>query len=118
MDTTINAPIQEVRSYLNRSANQKRSSDTVTSAQKAGENPSEMRGKEGDAGSENVDTVDITTRMMSESNQAAAKNEIEDIDAAAGKLQEIKQWLESEYESANIEQVHQVNISNLVEVLS
>ena len=118
MDTTINAQIQEVRSYLNRSANQKKSSDTVTSVQKADENPSEMREKEGDAGSKNVDTVDITTRMMSESNQAAAENKVEDIDAAAGKIQAIKQWLASEYESANIEQVHQVNISNLVEVLS
>ena len=78
-----------------------------------------MRGKDADTGSEKVDTVDLTTtRMVSQSNQAAAENEVEDIDAVARSIQEVKQWLESEYESAQIEQVHQLNVYNLVEVLS
>jgi len=118
MDTTISAPVQQVSPYSNPSANQKRSSDKVTSAQGEGGHSSEMRGKDADTGSENVDKVDLTTRMVSQSNQAAAENEVEDIDAVARSIQEVKQWLESEYESAQIEQVHQLNINNLVEVLS
>jgi len=119
MDTTISAPVQQISRYSNPSANQKRSSDKVTNAPEEHKEPSEMRGKDADTGSENVDTVDLTTtRMVSQSNQAAAENEVEDIDAVAKRILEVRQWLESEYESAQIEQVHQLNANNLVEILS
>ena len=119
MDTTISAPVQQISSYSNPSANQKRSSEKVTSAPGEHKESLEMREKDADTGSENVDTVDLTTtRMVSQSNQAAAENEVEDIDAVARSIQEVKQWLESEYESAQFEQVHQLNINNLVEILS
>lgn len=119
MDTTISAPVQQINSYSNPSANQKKSSDKLASAPEEGKKSSEMREKDADTGSEKVDTVDLTTtRMVSQSNQAAAENEVEDIDAVAKRILEVRQWLESEYESAQIEQVHQLNANNLVEILS
>lgn len=119
MNTTVSALVQQRIPYPNQSANQKKSSGESSSASGEAGKASEIQKEDVDTDSRKVDTVDLTTtHMVSQSNRAASENEVEDIDAVAGKIQEVKQWLESEYESARLEQIHQLNMDNLVEVLS
>ena len=118
MDTTINVSVNQVNAYTNPSANQKKSSDKVAGSDD-GSRSSEVQKSDADARAANGDTVELTaTRIVSESNQAAAETGVEDIDAIAQRLYEVKQRLESEYESAQAQQVHQLDAANLVEVLS
>ena len=119
MDTTINGSVSPINAYRNPSADAKRSSDKVAGTAEDGRRPPKAEQINTDTGSEKGDRVELTAiRMVSESNQAAAKTELEDIDAVAQKIHEVKQWLESEYESAQAQQIHQLDAFNLVEVLS
>ncbi len=116
MDTTINASVSQVNAYTNASAGQKKSSDKAAGASEEGKQPSEVPAG---VGSETADRVDLSaTRLVSESNRAAAETEVEDIDSVARRIQELKQWLASEQESAQAQQVHQLDASSLVDILS
>ena len=119
MDTTINASVSQVNAYTNASAGQKKSSDKAAGASEEGKQPSEVPAGDAGVGSETADRVDITaTRLVSESNRAASETEVEDIDSVARRIQELKQWFASEQESAQAQQVHQLDASSLVDVLS
>jgi len=119
MDTTINASVSQVSGYTNAPANQKKGTDKASGASDGGKIPSPAaQGSNPGAGSERTDTVELSvSRIVSESNRAAAETDVEDLDEVVRRIHEIKQWLESEYESAQAQQIHQLDASTLADVL-
>lgn len=120
MDTTIHASVSQVSGYTNPPANQKKDSDKAADASDEGKKPSsEVQESNAGAGSQRTDTVELSaSRIVVESNRAAAETDVRDIDEVARKIHEVKQWLESEYESAQAQQIHQLDASTLADVLS
>ena len=120
MDTTINNAVQQILPHGNQAVNQKKTSEKTTSQSDRDKRPAETQAGKLNSGSEKTDTVEIANSrfLVSEANRAAAETEIEDIDQAVEKIQELKRWVEAEYESKQFEQAHRLNGENLVEILS
>ena len=120
MDTTINNSVQQLLQYKDQTATPRKTSEKAASQSELGTKPGETPVSDVDGSYEKGDTVEITHSrfLVSEANRAASETEIEDIDQAIERIQELKDWFEAEYESAQIEQVHQLNGQNLTGVLS
>ena len=118
METTINNSVQQLFQYKNQNVTQRKSSEKRADQSEQGTKPAETQA--GDNSHEKTDTVEITNSrfLVSEANRAASETEIEDIDQAVARIQELKEWFKAEYESAQLEQVHQLNGENLMGVLS
>ena len=120
MDTTISNAVQQILPQENQAVNQKKTSEKTTNQSEQGTKSAKTQGDNVDSGSKKTDSVEITNSrfLVSEANQAASETEIEDIDQAVEKIQELKKWVDAEYESAQFEQIHLLNGENLVEILS
>ena len=119
METTIGNSIQQLSSYTDRTAAQKKSTDK-SGPLAQGTKTARSQADPTDTAKEKTDTVEITNArlIVSKSNQTAAETDIEDIDEIARKIQELKELIQDPSEFSKIEQVHNLNVTNLAEVLS
>ena len=118
METTVNNSVQQLFQYKNQNVTQRKPSEKKADQSGQGTKPAEIQAVGNSP--EKTDTVEITNSryLVSEANRAASETEIEDIEQAVARIQELKEWFEAEYESARLEQVHRLNGENLMGVLS
>ena len=117
MDPTISSTVQNVPPYPNRSVNPK---TTASRDDPAEQNPKsvEANGSEGEKHHDTADKVELTHAryVVSESNQSASETDVEEIDEVVRRVQEVKEWLESESETTQAHQVHHLDPASLMEI--
>lgn len=117
METKLSSAVGQALSYVNQSGVEKKSPDKMA---ERSERRIESKIDDAGLGREDAHKVELSSPRLavSESNLAASGTDIEDIDEVVKRIQEFKQWLNSGYEHSQIEQIHQLNGANLVEILS
>jgi len=100
VNTTISNAVQQVLPQGNQAANQKKTSEKTTNQSEPNTKTTETRADNIESGSAKTDSVEITNSrfLVSEANRAASETEIEDIDQAVEKIQELsgKNYYENE----------------------
>jgi hypothetical protein len=112
MATTMGTISNSMMSVANRNVKQQKS-------EKTHEQP-ERNTETVDTQTERTDTVEITnTRYLGKASEKPYfEDRIEDIDAAMGKVEEIKAMIAADHDASQAEQMHDINRSNLVVLLA
>ena len=112
MATTISTISERMVSVANRNVRQQKTEKTHVQPERNTETA--------DTQTERTDTVEITnTRYMGNSSEKLnSEDRIEDIETAMSKIEEIKAMIAADHDASQSEQVHDINRSNLVDLLA